>query len=102
MVFNDQTKELQRALRMNLSELVEGLSTKDSEQMALSLAHSMSRFKLKFSPDKVDTMIIQAIGLMDDLGILLGFANDVSCEYPKTAIRTCTSVRGKAKSSVAV
>ncbi|CAI7865431.1 unnamed protein product [Closterium sp. NIES-54] len=29
--------------------------------------HSPSRFKLKFSPDKVDTMIVQAIGLLDDL-----------------------------------
>jgi hypothetical protein len=26
-----------------------------------------SRYKLKFSPDKVDTMIVQAIGLLDDL-----------------------------------
>jgi hypothetical protein len=30
--------------------------------------HSNSnRFKLKFSPDKVDTMIVQAIALLDDL-----------------------------------
>ena len=28
---------------------------------------SLSRYKLKFSPDKVDTMIIQAISLLDDL-----------------------------------
>ncbi|MFS7963149.1 putative Nop domain, helix hairpin bin domain superfamily, Nop domain superfamily protein [Helianthus anomalus] len=35
--------------------------------MSLGLSHSMSRYKLKFSPDKVDTMIIQAIGLLDDL-----------------------------------
>lgn len=27
----------------------------------------MFRFKLKFSPDKVDTMIVQAIALLDDL-----------------------------------
>jgi nucleolar protein 58 len=27
----------------------------------------MRRFKLKFSPDKVDTMIVQAIALLDDL-----------------------------------
>ena len=25
------------------------------------------RYKLKFSPDKVDTMIVQAIALLDDL-----------------------------------
>ena len=27
----------------------------------------LPRFKLKFSPDKVDTMVIQAIALLDDL-----------------------------------
>ena len=35
--------------------------------MALGLSHSLSRYKLKFSPDKVDTMIVQAINLLDDL-----------------------------------
>src|SRR5947199_10477047 len=35
--------------------------------MAFGLSHSLSRHKLKFSPDKVDNMIIQAIGLLDDL-----------------------------------
>ena len=35
--------------------------------MALGLSHSMSRHKLKFSPDKVDTMVVQAIALLDDL-----------------------------------
>ena len=35
--------------------------------MSLGLSHSLSRHKLKFSPDKVDTMIVQAIGLLDDL-----------------------------------
>jgi hypothetical protein len=27
--------------------------------MSLGLAHSLSRYKLKFSPDKIDTMIVQ-------------------------------------------
>lgn len=27
----------------------------------------LCRFKLKFSPDKVDTMVVQAIALLDDL-----------------------------------
>ncbi|GFY90628.1 NOP56-like pre RNA processing ribonucleoprotein [Actinidia rufa] len=39
----------------------------DLAPMSLGLSHSLSRYKLKFSPDKVDTMIIQAIGLLDDL-----------------------------------
>jgi RNA processing factor Prp31 len=39
-----------------------GLRADDMHAMALGLAHSLSRYKLKFSPDKVDTMIVQAIG----------------------------------------
>ena len=35
--------------------------------MTLALSHGLSRFKLKFSVEKVDTMIIQAISLLDDL-----------------------------------
>jgi nucleolar protein 58 len=35
--------------------------------MTLGLSHSLSRYKLKFSPEKVDTMIVQAIGLLDVL-----------------------------------
>ncbi len=35
--------------------------------MSLGLSHSLSRYKLKFSPDKVDTMIVQAISLLDEL-----------------------------------
>ena len=34
--------------------------------MVLGLSHSFSRYKLKFSPDKVDTMIIQAIGTFNE------------------------------------
>ena len=35
--------------------------------MSLSLTHGLSRYKLKFSTDKVDTMIIQAISIIEDL-----------------------------------
>lgn len=35
--------------------------------MQLGLSHSLSRYKLKFSADKVDTMVIQAVGLLDEL-----------------------------------
>ena len=35
--------------------------------MVLGLSHSLSRYKLKFSPDKVDTMIVQAISSLDYL-----------------------------------
>jgi|Transcript_10630 nucleolar protein 58 len=35
--------------------------------MALGLSHSLSRHTLKFSIDKIDTMIVQAINLLDDI-----------------------------------
>lgn len=35
--------------------------------MQLGLAHTMSRYKLSFSSEKVDTMIIQAVNLLEDL-----------------------------------
>lgn len=35
--------------------------------MSLGLAHGSSRFKIKFSSDKVDTMIIQAIHLLEEI-----------------------------------
>ena len=36
-----------------------GLPDKEMAAMELGLAHSLSRYKLKFSPDKIDTMIVQ-------------------------------------------
>lgn len=66
--------ELTRGIRAHLDGLVGGLagpggasSTHGLAPMALGLSHSLSRYKLKFSPDKVDTMVVQAIGLLDDL-----------------------------------
>merc|ERR1719464_1223873 len=43
------------------------VSEGDLSAMRLGLSHSLSRYKLKFSPDKVDTMVVQAVGLLDDL-----------------------------------
>jgi|ERR1711973_489429 len=58
--------ELTRGIREHLNELT-GIQESERSAMALGLAHSLSRYKLKFSPDKVDTMIVQAISLLDDL-----------------------------------
>lgn len=66
--------DLYRGIRENLASLLgsgvsdEGsLDPRDLSTMSLGLAHSLSRYKLKFSPDKVDTMVVQAIALLDDL-----------------------------------
>ena len=53
-----------------MSELVGNMSDNDVKTMALGLSHSLSRYKLKFSPDKVDTMIVQAICMLLILFIL--------------------------------
>ncbi|KAI0771521.1 Nop-domain-containing protein [Trametes elegans] len=59
--------ELFHGIRSQLTSLLEGLDPKDLATMNLGLSHSLSRFKLKFSPDKVDTMVVQAVALLDDL-----------------------------------
>ncbi|XVE89813.1 hypothetical protein DITRI_Ditri20bG0024500 [Diplodiscus trichospermus] len=66
-VHNTAVMELLRGVRTQLSELISGLGAQDLAPMSLGLSHSLSRYKLKFSADKVDTMIVQAIGLLDDL-----------------------------------
>ena len=79
---DSKTHELFRGIRCYLDELMgangdskddddEGggptVSEGDLTAMRLGLSHSLSRYKLKFSADKVDTMVIQAIGLLDEL-----------------------------------
>ncbi|GLG96101.1 Nucleolar protein 58 [Gryllus bimaculatus] len=66
-ISNTAVQELMRCIRCQMDALLAGLPSKDLAAMALGLAHSLSRYKLKFSPDKVDTMIVQAVGLLDDL-----------------------------------
>jgi nucleolar protein 58 len=67
VISDSSTQDLYRGIRQQLASLLGGVDTKDLNTMSLGLGHSMSRFKLKFSTDKVDTMVIQAIALLDDL-----------------------------------
>ncbi|KAJ1402493.1 hypothetical protein B484DRAFT_457761 [Ochromonadaceae sp. CCMP2298] len=66
-VSNDAIGELARGVRTQLDALLGGDEAGSLKQMQLGLSHSLSRYKLKFSADKVDIMIVQAIGLLDDL-----------------------------------
>ncbi|KAF0983080.1 hypothetical protein FDP41_011058 [Naegleria fowleri] len=67
-ICDDSVIALMRGIRNNLSNLLGDVATeKDLQSMALGLSHSLSRYKLKFSPDKIDTMIVQAISLLDDI-----------------------------------
>jgi nucleolar protein 58 len=66
-VCNDGIMELYRGVRTQMEGLLGGTEAGAMKQMQLGLSHSLSRYKLKFSADKVDIMIVQAIGLLDDL-----------------------------------
>mmetsp|Transcript_37879 Transcript_37879/g.78660 ORF Transcript_37879/g.78660 Transcript_37879/m.78660 type:complete len:533 (-) Transcript_37879:257-1855(-) len=71
IVHDSKTQELFRGVRQYMGDLFdasdEGISSEDIKAMQLGLSHSLSRYKLKFSADKVDTMVIQAVGLLDEL-----------------------------------
>ena len=56
-VSNTAVQELMRCIRSQLGSLISGVTEKE-KVMTLGLAHSLSRYKLKFSPDKVDTMVM--------------------------------------------
>ncbi|KAF3766255.1 Nop domain-containing protein [Cryphonectria parasitica EP155] len=66
-VADSSTTELYRNIRAHLTDLIPGLQSENIRSLALGLSHSLSRHKLRFSPDKVDVMIVQAISLLDDL-----------------------------------
>ncbi|EFN60271.1 Nucleolar protein 5 [Camponotus floridanus] len=66
-VSNNAIQELMRCIRNQMDSLITDVTKKEMSAMALGLAHSLSRYKLKFSPDKIDTMVIQAVCLLDDI-----------------------------------
>lgn len=63
----DKATELLRCIRFQMQSLLTGLEDAELKQMQLGLAHSVSRYKLSFTSEKVDTMIIQAVCLLEDL-----------------------------------
>ncbi|KAJ2727165.1 Nucleolar protein 58 [Coemansia sp. Benny D115] len=67
VVADSSVNELYRGIRSQIDSLLTSVPAADMAAMELGLSHSLSRYKLKFSPDKVDTMIVQAISLLDDL-----------------------------------
>ena len=58
-VWDEGVMQLMRGLRSQIEGLLEGTTGPELRSMQIGLAHSLSRYKLKFSPDKVDTMIVQ-------------------------------------------
>lgn len=66
-VYSENYLNVFRGIRSQLSSLIESLSETDFKNSAVGLSHNFYRHKLKFSVDKVDIMVIQAVGLIDDL-----------------------------------
>lgn len=66
-VSTNAVQELMSLIRFKIDELIPEWSHDDNMVMELGTSHGIGRYKLKFSPDKVDTMIIQAVSLLDDL-----------------------------------
>lgn len=66
-VSTNAVQELMSLIRNKVEHLIPGWSNEDDMVMQLGTAHGIGRYKLKFSPDKVDTMIVQAVSLLDDL-----------------------------------
>lgn len=64
---NDTCMEIIRGIRQQLDSLIPQINKEQLHAMTLGLAHSLGRYKLKFSADQVDTMIIQAISLLDEM-----------------------------------
>lgn len=62
-----QHLELIRGIRSQIEGLISGFTESEQKAMSLGLAHSMCRHRLKFSVDKIDTMIVQAVNLLDDI-----------------------------------
>ncbi|KAH7082628.1 hypothetical protein BKA63DRAFT_404157 [Paraphoma chrysanthemicola] len=67
LISDSSTQDVYRAIREHMTSLIPDLIPAEMDSTRLGLAHSLSRHKLKFSPDKVDTMIIQSIASLDVL-----------------------------------
>lgn len=65
-VYNAGISELMRGIRTHVDSLL-GEHKTELNAMNLALAHSLGRYKVKFNPEKIDTMIVQAVSLLDDL-----------------------------------
>ncbi|KAF2020146.1 Nop domain-containing protein [Aaosphaeria arxii CBS 175.79] len=65
-VSDSSTQDVYRAIREHIGSLID-LVPAEIDSTRLGLSHSLSRHKLKFSADKVDTMIIQSIASLDVL-----------------------------------
>lgn len=57
-VHNSAINELMRGIRAHVDSLL-GEHKQELSAMNLAVAHSLGRYKVKFNPEKIDTMIVQ-------------------------------------------
>ncbi|CAO4360640.1 unnamed protein product [Caenorhabditis nigoni] len=65
-VHDSSINELMRGVRAHIEDLL-AEHKEEMNAMNLAVAHSLARYKVKFNPEKIDTMIVQAVSLLDDL-----------------------------------
>ncbi|CAD6184913.1 unnamed protein product [Caenorhabditis auriculariae] len=65
-VHNSSISELMRGIRSHIDDLL-AEHKEEMNAMNLAVAHSLARYRVKFNPEKIDTMIVQAVSLLDDL-----------------------------------
>ena len=66
-LYSSKYMGLIRGIRSQIEGLVAGLTEQEQKAMQIGLAHSICRHTLKFSVDKLDTMVVQAVNLLDDI-----------------------------------
>ncbi|OIR56967.1 MAG: U3 snoRNP protein Nop5/Nop58 [Amphiamblys sp. WSBS2006] len=66
-VANELAVELARGVRANIAGLLDGIDSAALKKMHLGLGHTYSQAKIKFSVDRIDTMVVQAVSLLDDI-----------------------------------
>lgn len=57
-VHNNAVAELMRSIRAHIDSLL-GEHKTELDAMNLAVAHALGRHKVKFNPEKIDTMIVQ-------------------------------------------
>ena len=66
-VSDSKVLQLFHGIRSQMTTLIDGLDDGQLRAMQLGLGPGLSRHKLKLSPNRVDTMVVQAISLLDEL-----------------------------------
>uniref|UniRef100_A0A3Q3JGP1 Nucleolar protein 58 n=1 Tax=Monopterus albus TaxID=43700 RepID=A0A3Q3JGP1_MONAL len=89
-VHSPAVAELMRCIRSQMESLITGLPPREMSAMSLGLAHSLSRYKLKFSPDKVDTMIVQAI--CDRTNVAASDLSDILPEETEAEVKLAAEI----------